>query len=383
MTRSLLAACLCVALPSMAFAAGSPAPAACNASALAAKANTAKGPDLVQAFHDLVACDPKQAEGGFDNFMKSSGDADTLVALTLAAIDAKIFTPVWAMTDKIKDYSQRSTVVEAVGEGCTDHPQVVTFVEGAYYGLRDVQFGQWADVIAQCSSPDLQKWTEGIVVAPPKASYDEKYNAIVGAFVKNRHTDALPMLVTAATAAAKNGGPFSSIVDKMDGTIDGGDLGAAPSADDTKKLNKALVDVANAVGPEQAATVGDKLNSSGDTADAASLLGHVYADKKQKDGKLLYGVASIEVCDKDAVIHYASVTDPMKRWSIVQDVEPLARAFKPKLKCTSTDPWPVAETNGPVMSSADISKWVDTLVKQYGDKGVKADTKSEKSIDLP
>jgi hypothetical protein len=106
----------------------------------------------------------------------------------------------------------------------------------------------------------------------------------------------------------------------------------------------------------------------------------IYADKL-KDGKLTYGVAGIEICDKEAVIHYAAVSEPAKRWSITADIEPLVRStFKPKLKCTSE--WPVLTTE-PLAGADKVGPWADTVVQTYVGKGLTAKAKEEKAITLP
>jgi hypothetical protein len=81
-------------------------------------------------------------------------------------------------------------------------------------------------------------------------------------------------------------------------------------------------------------------------------------------------------------VHWAGVTDPAKRWSILTDVEAPARAFKPKLKCTAKDAWPVLATPEPVKDSAEIQKWVDGVVAEYAGKGMSASAKGEKDFAL-
>jgi hypothetical protein len=136
------------------------------------------------------------------------------------------------------------------------------------------------------------------------------------------------------------------------------------------------------VGPEQAALVADRLFNAGAEAAAASLLPRVYPDRVQSGGRLMYGIASIETCEKEMVVHYASVIEPSKRWSIVADIEGPARAFKAKLKCTSGQPWEVLATGEPVANANAIASWVDDLVKQYEGKGLAVKTKEEKQIVL-
>jgi hypothetical protein len=350
---------------------------------LVAKAATAKGADLTKAWTDLVACDPKAAEPAFDAFMKASGDVGTLVDISLAAIDAKLYTPVWNMMEKIPDYSARDEIAKGVGAACSAHDQVVPFVQGAYFGLRDIQFGQWDDALVTCELPAMDTFVEGLVAKPPATSYNEKYAVIVTAYAKKKRADSLPLLEKAAIDSAANGGPFALILEKMDLAIQSADeMGGAPAPADQAKLTASLVRIGNGVGPDQAAQVADKLYNAGAKAEAASLLPRIYPGKVQ-GGKLMYGVALIEVCDKEAYVHYAPVTDPAKRWSIEGDVDPLARAqFKPKLKCAPADPWPLS-VSAPVAASTELATWADGLGKSYAAKGIDVKLKDEKEIDLP
>jgi hypothetical protein len=373
MTRLLLG--LVLVAPSLASAQ------ACDE--LVGQASTAQGPALVTAFQGLISCDAKVAESAFDAFMKASGDVDTLVEMSLHAIDAKIYTPVWTMMEKIPDYSARDSIAEGVGVKCGEHPQVLTFLQGAYFGLRDIQFNQWDDALETCDAAPLTVWMEGIVAKPPTSSYDEKYNTIINAFVKRKRAEALPILERAAVDAANTGGPFSMIIEKMDQAVEPEEMGERMSDEARQGLEASLVDVANAVGPEQAALVADRLYNSGSETAAASLLPRVYPDRVQADGKLLYGAAAVEICEKEAVIHWASVTEPSHRWSIVADIEAPARAFKPKLDCAPSEPWAVVATGEPVASAVDIQVWADDLVQQWVVKGFATTDKSEKPIALP
>lgn len=372
--RFVLASFLALLVPSAALAG--------SCDAIAKKASSTKGPELIGAFQELVSCDKVEAEAHYDAFMKASGDVGTLVDLSLVAIDAKVYTPVWNMMEKIPDYSARDEIAKGVGARCDDHAEVLTFLQGAYFGLRSVQFGQWDDALVTCETDALTKWLESLVADPPASSYDEKYATVVTAYIKRLGKGTLPVLQKAAIDAAKDGGPFSMIIEKMQSAVEPTEIGERMAPEDKKALEKALVEVANTVGPEQAALVADRLYNAGADAAAAGLLPRVYPDRVQADGKLLYGVAAIEVCEKEAVVHWAQVTEPSKRWSILSDVEAPARAFKPKLKCTGGDPWTVVATGEPVASGADVQAWVDETVKQWAEKGLDVKTKEEKAFSL-
>ena len=370
--------------PALGLAALLVLPAAAHAGkcdAHASKATSAKGAALVSAFKSLVACDKGEAEMAYDEFMKGSGDVGTLVDLSLTAIDGKLFTPVWNMMEKVPDYSARDEIAKGVGEACGDHADVVPFLKGAYFGLGAVPFGQWDDALVSCSGGDMNSWIESVVSKPPTSSYDEKYNTMLKAYVKRQRGDALPALSKAAIAAGTNGGPFAAILEKMNEAVQPTGFGETLSDADRKRLEDSLVEVANNVSAENASQVADRLFNAGAESAAASLLPAVYPDRVQ-GGRLTYGVASVESCDKQAFIHYAVVTDPAKRWSILADIEKPLRAYKPKLKCTTEGPWPILATEEPLMSKAGVADWVKEQTGKWEGNGFEVKSKEEKAIDL-
>ena len=349
---------------------------------LVAQAGTAQGAELVAAYGKLLACDQTEAKAAYVDFMKNSGDAETLVDLSVLAIDKKVYAEVWNSLDKIKEYSARDKVAKGVGEACGDHPEVVTFLKGAYFGLRDIQLGKWADAYVACDNDEVVGFIKSKVVEPPARSFDEKYNIVLKIWTEKKRKDALADFSTAAVAAAGNGGPFSSILDSMDQAVQPTELGADITEEDRKALEQALVGIAGQVQPEFSKQVADKLFNAGAEEAAASLLPKIYPDRVQAGGGLLYGVAAVESCDKEAVIHYATVTEPAKRWSVVSDLEGPARQFKARLKCTASDPWPVLATPEPVMDDKAVEAWAAELEAEWASKVPDVKLRAEKGLSL-
>ncbi|MFT4623852.1 MAG: hypothetical protein ACI8PZ_002508, partial [Myxococcota bacterium] len=201
-------------------------PASANCDSIAKKAATVDRTRVAPTFAELVKCDAGVAEARFDDFMRASGDVDTLVALSLVAIDAGLYKPVWGLLDNIPDYSARDQVAAAVGGKCTEHEGLLPFLKGAYVGVGDRQFGQWREALRGCSSEPLVAWLEEITAAPPSASYDKKYTTVVESFVAHRHADALPVLEAAAVKASQTGGPIGDLLDQMAESLRPEGLGA-------------------------------------------------------------------------------------------------------------------------------------------------------------
>ncbi len=278
-------------------------------------------------------------------------------------------------------YDVRGDLAKDVGSSCTEHPRVASFLQGAYYGLRAPQFSPWGPALSRCTHSDFVTWMEGIVAAPPAQAYDEKYNAILGAYVEVVGITALPTLRAAAGAVA-NGGPCNAIVEQMEDAAQPAGFGKSMSDADRAQLEEALVGVAREVTAQQASLVADRLYNAGSHAAAISLLPIIYADVISGNGKLLYGVAAIEACDQQAVVHWSAVSEPASRWMILEEVEDAARGFKPRLKCQADGDWPVLATNGPVGGKSDLETWVDEISASWTGKGFEVKGREEKAISL-
>ena len=234
------------------------------------KASSGKPEAVSAVYGELVKCDKQLAEQRFGDFMRASGDVGNLVALSEVAIASEIYKPVWAMLETVTDFSTRDEVAKGVGALCSTNESILPFLKGAYFGLGDRQFGLWREAFNTCEAPSFDSWLTEVVAAPPARSYDEKYGSVLGALVKRKKLDALPTLEAAAVAAAKSGGPFNSIVDKMSDAARPSGIGAAMSEESKASLEASLTNVAKAAGPEQARVVADKLYQMGAEAAAAA-----------------------------------------------------------------------------------------------------------------
>jgi hypothetical protein len=358
-----------------------PTASAASCDYLVKRAESQEGAVLVKTYSELLKCDQEKAQASYDIFMKHSGDVGTLVDLSITAISAKAYTPVWSSLEKIPDYSARDEVAKGVGSKCAEHPEVVTFIKGAYYGLRGRQFGAWENALITCTSDELVEWMAGVVAEPPVSTYNAKYDAVITAYVKQLRGKSLPTLERAAVAAATNGGPFSTVVEKMETSVQPV-FGEKQTDEEKELLEKAMVKVAGAVVPEQAAMVADRLYNSGNETAAASLLPRVYPDRVQGDGTMLYAAASVETCDDEAVIHYSAVYEPSKRWSLLTAVDEPMRGAKARLKCEGTSPWPVVTTPEPIEKKSDVNTWVEEIVAQWEGKVSTVKTRAEKDVIL-
>ena len=352
---------------------------------LLARAEKDKGAALAAAYGKLAACDKELAENHYKRFMASANDVESLVQLSAAAIDAEVWNPVWQQLDNISDYDVRDQVAEQIGSACASNDKIVPFLQGAYFGLKDIKFQQWSRAYEACDAEALATWLDGQVAKPPQRAYDEKFSALMTAYVDKKKAAALPTLAASAIAAAE-AGPYDAILMKMDEAV-ATDLGAELTTEDRQALESALIEVARAVSPDKARAVADRLATAGSQSAAAKLLPTIYPDRVQ-DGAFLYGAASVEAGEckgvKTAILHVAEITEPGRRWLILEDSEAPMRAFKPKLKkCDAeTGDWPVSVTPEPVASGKEIDAWAGELEAAWTEKGYEVKTAGEKAIAL-
>lgn len=363
----------------------SPAAHAGKCDALIKKADTVSPEALPAAFAAAAACSSDEAGASYTRFMTRATDSDILVQLSLAAIDADIWNPVWTMPTKISDYATRDLITGQVGAACADHPKVVTFLQGAYMGLRAVDFQQWDDAFSDCGSPELDGWLEAQLKTPPSGSYDEKFDLLMGIYVSRKGPGALPALKDAAIAAHQEG-PFDAILMKMDESV-APKLGASISPENQSSIEAALVAIAQKVSPDKARAVADRLVAAGAEASAARLLPVVFPDRIQ-GGSFRWGGLSVERADckgvKTAVMHTAEITEPGKRWIVTDEAVSGLRTFKPKLKkCTVEEgEWPVVISPEPLVPGG-LDAWARSVGAEWAGQGYTVELKGEAGITLP
>lgn len=347
------------------------------------EAASQEGAALVRTFAKLARCDKNMAEENFlGAFLPRANDLDTLVQLSETAITAEVWNPTWKMLGKIKDYGTRNDVASEIGAKCASNEQVMKFLQGAYFALKNIEFSQWDDAYLSCESDDLSKWLSSQAENPPAQEFDEKYSSLLSILVKAKKKDALPHLQKAALKAAKNNGPFDGIIVQMNAAVEPG-LGETMSAENKAALEDALMNIAQEV-PAKAELIAQQLTALGSDR-SSDLLKIIYADR-MNDGRLTYGAIAVEAGEckgkKQAIIHLAQVTDPAKRMVILQDVTAPLRSSKPKLKKCDTGDWPISTTPEPIQSSTEIDTLVQTLTEKYESDGYKVKVVKESTIVL-
>lgn len=372
-------------LLTLALALSSPAQAQSCDKALAA-VDAAEGAGLAASFEALARCDAKAAAKAFPKAMTRAGDLDTLIPLVMVAVENDVWNPVWEMIGQITDYTVRDAVAEEVGAACVDRAKVVAFLQGAYFGLKPVEFSEWSDAVRACEAPAFSDWLQQQVASPPNKSYDDKWSTLMNAYVARAGGDALDTLKVAAIKASQGDGPLDTLLDGMAAAVTP-NLGKI-SSEDQARLDGALLEVARQANPEIARRVADRLANSGSDANAATLLPAIYPGRQQADGRFHYAAVAVEAGDcagtKSALLHTALLTDAGKRYVVQQSAEGPLRAAKARLKkCEVEEPWPVLVSPEPLTSDGELQAFVDSVAAQWAEKGYEVKTRSEARVDLP
>ncbi len=350
------------------------------------QAQSASGTSLIRAFERLASCDRTLAESNFHQIMTRATDPEVLTSLSMAAINNDIWTPVWTMPGKITSYDARDEITNAIGGQCESNEKVITFLQGAYAGIKAIDFQQWDDAFIACGSSTLTDWMVERIENPPEKLFDDKFDKLVDILVNRMGSAALPHLTAGAIKAADNG-PYTKMLEAMRTSVNP-NLGMSIPEADKQALESALVEVAQNVSADKAREVAESLAQNGAKDAAVQLLPTIYSDRVQGNGGFLYGVAAVETgeCkgEKTAIIHYALISEPGTRWTVSGEVEDTIRASKPRLKkCTADEgKWEARVTVEPLLSSSALSGWVDEWATQLSGQGFEVTPRGEKAISL-
>jgi hypothetical protein len=323
----------------------------------------AKGADVAPAFKTAAACDPAAANEAFGRAVPRTDTYESLTALAIAAVDANLGPTVSTMMDLVPDYAARNAVARAIGEACGTDPAVQKFVVGMPDTLKGRAFGGWTPAMEACGAPELTAALEKEVAAPPAVSFDEKYAAVADLYAGKAKSQGLPVLEKAAGAAMASG-PFPVVIDAMVKAVTPEGIGAEPTAADRDALVESLKRVGANASPEAAQKLADAMVKVGSPDAAAALLPKLYPKAVQSDGTFLYGVTAVEACGEDKVVHWAVVQEGGKRWSILDDVQAQAKAFKARLKCKDPQPYTVQLTPEPVAAKGDVETWASKVASE-------------------
>ena len=341
---------------------------------------------VAPTYAKLIACDAKTAESNFNEFLKAGGDTKTIAELSKVAVQNDLYAPVWGMFDAFSDYidyGQRKDIATEIGATCESSGKTLPFLQGAYFGLGSRQFDQWRPAFEACESEALAAWMKDTVSAPPSSAYDSKYTMLCDLYVERMGRESLPALESAMQSAVVSGGPVRELIDKMGDALRPQEFGATMGEEELALLGDTLVPIATQAPPEAARLIADGLHQMGKSDAALQLLPSIYADRIRGDGSLLYGLASIEECSGQTVVHWAVITEYGENWSLFGLLDERGRSFKPRLKCTAEGPWPVMTTPEPVAAKGDVETWAETFVLERQNSGMEASAREEKSVTLP
>lgn len=350
------------------------------------KAANAKGKVVIQNFKKAYACDPEVARANFYEFMKSANDLDTLQRFTLTAIelDPIFWEHAGKIPEKIPDYSMRDNLTKALGTECTEYESLRKFMQASYITMGGNEFNRWDEAYTNCTHADIDAWIIERVENPPAQQFSAKYNTLLDILAQKKSASALPHFEAAAIAAAEKG-PYKDVVRKITDTV-APSIGEKMSEENRGALEKALLNIAQKVDKTKASDVAFQLAAAGSEEKAAQLLPTIYAE--QYNEGFTYGVAAVELAKckgdkKEAVIHFAELSDKKVVWSVLETATTTLQKSKAKLsKCESEGDWSVVLTSTPIASAKEIKPWSEELKTDYEKKGYKVKLQKEKKITI-
>lgn len=353
-----------------------------SCSYLVRKLRYTKGKKTVPLYKRLIDCSNDAAKDAFSSFVKAASEPDPIAELAILAIDNDITEPVLELPKPMTDDVARTQIVRAIGFACSEHKKVIPFLQGGYSSLTPGVFTQWGPAYFACKEDALVTWIRKTVEQPLSKQDDPKYNTLTGAYVKQLGPAALPSLITAAITAGVQCGPFASIIDHMIATIQPNEFGEDWPPEQVAELPSALVQVGQDVRPDQAKVVASHMVLHGYSKEAAKLLPHIYQGIITEDG-LTYGVAAIENCSNEAIIHYTTATGMPSSYDPKPALSPLIRDVKSRLKCTPEGEWPVEVTPQPIGHPSQLESWFAELNAAWQVKGYTMSNRREKPIKMP
>lgn len=342
---------------------------------LAKRAASAKGDAAVTAWRNIATCDAALGQAEFPRSMKNAGSVESLVPLSLAAIELDLFQPVWEMMHKLPS-EHRADVATGIGAACEATPKVRVFLQGSFAGLRGPDFLRWQPAYDACGDAELVTWVEGEVATPPASPYNDKYNALANILIHHKGHEALPTLEQAAIKAGAGEGPFSMLSELIQSIAKPQGYAAKADPKVVDAVEQTLLRVAKAVPAEQARLVADRLYTAGNEAAAASLLPAIYPDRVQPDGGMLWAVAGIESCDDKAMVHWAAVSLKPERMSADEVLAPTLQATKRKLKCGGD--LQIIGSTEPLADASAAKGWAAQIVDRLASEGTDAKMKEAK-----
>ncbi|MBN1336673.1 MAG: hypothetical protein JXB39_12015 [Deltaproteobacteria bacterium] len=344
--------------------------ATCNVRDLRKKIAEAAPRETPALYNELLKCDARAAvEVAPEAFQKMIPGKDTWEA-SIASIQAGIAKPVqdWIgslMTD------ERAETLAVLGERCHENPAVVRFFVDAKSTLGDrFWLDRWHRGLVDCREPEIQDLLRMSFEEETVQRDSSRFGSVLEVYSRNARQEAIPR-IKALVSTAREGNQLHLIGAFADAAGVGSLEGTNPEA--AKEAVLAIQELAPTLSSKVLEQARTTLQALGD-ADASNRLVAVrYADRRQPDGRFLWGAVAVEtvLCKNGKTqigIHWAPVYEGGHRWPDQMQAavdEAVRSGWKLNLakKCKGQGRVEVLLPSEPFVDPLAFAQWKEETVK--------------------
>lgn len=289
---------------------------ACDAKALSAQVAAAGPQETSGLFLELAACDPasakKVAQSAFGHMV--SGAKANEAAVAAIKVGAGKETLAWLQQMQSDD---RSQTVAALGDACGATPEVQRFFLDAAGSLGDAFWTQlWYRALAGCRVPMIQDLLTA-EVSKGAAGGQSRFLGALEVYARNLGGAAVPRLTELAKAQTDE--ELQTYI--INAYADAAGVGFEGGTNDkvAAEAVRSIVSVSDQLKPKALEQARTTLRALGDEAASDALAGVMYKDRKQADGKLIWGAVVVETatCKNAKVsqaVHVGQLLDGGQTW---------------------------------------------------------------------
>ncbi|MFH1466603.1 MAG: hypothetical protein ABIO70_19615 [Pseudomonadota bacterium] len=342
----------------------------CDAKALKAQIVDASPRAVAGLFLDLADCDPKvaqqEAPAAFQKIL--SGQEGVKAAAAAVRVGASQTVRDW-IEALISD--ERAATLAGLGEACSQEPAMVGFFVESHHQLGDRFWrDRWHRGLSECRTPEIQDLLRKAFQEDPVKKDSSRFGSILEVYCSNARREAIPWLKALMfTTYEENQLHIMSAFANAAGvgTPEGMDAEAA------KEAITAIIDVAPQLPAKVVEQARITLESLGAMQEADELVAVRYADRRQADGRFMWGAIAVETatCKKGETrlgVWSAPVFEPGHRWPD-QMHDPVQAAVEAgweldvAKKCKGTSTVEVIVSPHPFLDGAEWATWRDEQLR--------------------
>jgi hypothetical protein len=362
-------------------------PAACDKKALGTEATSGTPEAAAKAWVALSdpACDPAGAKALAPKVFPRLVADEFAVAAARTAINLGISDAPNVWLGALQS-DERARMLKALGESCATEPKVAEHLVAQASSMGETFWDQrWYRAAEACNVPAFHTLLLDKLAKTGGSSDKARWGSILETYARAVGPAAIPHLkelITKASDVEVQGMIIQAFVDAARG---------GPKADQEKGAEKArtaaiaaIMEAAPGLKPKAAEPARSSLQALNDEVGADQMAGVRYQAKRQADGKMLWGVITVEsaTCKNGKSqrrMHVGAVREPGTTWpdQLKERVEGSMGTTWPMdlaKSCKGEGSIELHLPGEPFESQAALDAWVESRLKEL------ADPKFEKSV---